>query len=166
MFYVYALIDPRTDEVFYIGKGTGKRMYAHEKEARRGKISNQAKYLKIKSILDDGYSVEYKVLRHLEDEDAAYQAEVEEILAHAHLTNANKGGGGSFCGVVSIKREADKARQLLDKMLDLDVWLNSISEWQRKAAIIVGGSPEACYHKIRNELGLVVDSYYRMAAHV
>jgi hypothetical protein len=28
-FYVYALIDPRTDRVFYIGKGKGSRIYAH-----------------------------------------------------------------------------------------------------------------------------------------
>lgn len=34
--YVYALVDPRDNAVFYIGKGKGRRMYEHEREAARG----------------------------------------------------------------------------------------------------------------------------------
>jgi hypothetical protein len=32
-YYVYELVDPRTSRVFYVGKGRGKRMHAHEREA-------------------------------------------------------------------------------------------------------------------------------------
>jgi hypothetical protein len=34
-FYVYGLIDPRTEKLFYIGKGKGKRISQHfnEKES-------------------------------------------------------------------------------------------------------------------------------------
>jgi len=28
-FYVYLLVDPRTDRPFYVGKGTGQRLLAH-----------------------------------------------------------------------------------------------------------------------------------------
>ena len=31
--YVYALVDPRNEEIFYIGKGTGERLLAHGREA-------------------------------------------------------------------------------------------------------------------------------------
>lgn len=38
-FYVYALVDPRTDHVFYIGKGKGKRYAAHHREWISGIIA-------------------------------------------------------------------------------------------------------------------------------
>jgi hypothetical protein len=35
-FFVYDLIDPRNDEVFYVGKGTKNRPYEHAKYAKAG----------------------------------------------------------------------------------------------------------------------------------
>ena len=32
-YYVYALIDPRDDSIFYVGKGTGLRLLSHGQEA-------------------------------------------------------------------------------------------------------------------------------------
>ena len=32
-YYVYALVDPRTDQIFYVGKGAGNRVFQHIAEA-------------------------------------------------------------------------------------------------------------------------------------
>ena len=32
-YYVYGLVDPRTSQFFYIGKGTGNRIFEHEMES-------------------------------------------------------------------------------------------------------------------------------------
>ena len=32
-YYVYALIDPRDNRIFYIGKGKGNRIFQHAKDA-------------------------------------------------------------------------------------------------------------------------------------
>ena len=32
-YYVYALVDPRTDQIFYVGKGVGNRFFQHIAEA-------------------------------------------------------------------------------------------------------------------------------------
>ena len=36
-YYVYGLIDPRSKQIFYIGKGTKNRVFEHEKESQRKK---------------------------------------------------------------------------------------------------------------------------------
>ena len=42
-FYVYALIDPRNEKVFYIGKGTGNRVFSHEIESGKSRDSEKKK---------------------------------------------------------------------------------------------------------------------------
>jgi len=92
MYYVYALIDPRTNAPFYIGKGQGKRLYQHEVEARRGTSSK--KCARIRAIWDGGLEVIKVKIREFSDEDAAYEFEKARIaeIGPANLTNATLGG--------------------------------------------------------------------------
>ena len=68
-YYVYGLIDPRTDKLFYIGKGTGNRVFQHVVESDKNPESEKAKLQIIKSI-------------------EASQNEVRHILINWGLTEA------------------------------------------------------------------------------
>ncbi|MBD9202390.1 MAG: GIY-YIG nuclease family protein [Eubacterium ventriosum] len=46
---MYGLIDPRTKQIFYIGKGTKNRVFEHEKESL---VSPDSEKLKLKTIAD------------------------------------------------------------------------------------------------------------------
>ena len=63
-YYVYALIDPRDNRIFYIGKGKGNRIFQHAKDA----LDDSDQSLKldiIRSILRDGRQVGLYILRHI-----------------------------------------------------------------------------------------------------
>ena len=41
-YYVYGLIYPRNRQIFYIGKGTGQRVFEHERESKRSPDSESS----------------------------------------------------------------------------------------------------------------------------
>jgi len=64
-YYTYQLSHPLTDEVFYVGKGCGNRMYKHEKDVRLGKVPNKTNYKlfnKIYDLVKKGLSPKYEKL--------------------------------------------------------------------------------------------------------
>jgi hypothetical protein len=56
-FYVYALIDPRNEKVFYVGKGIGNRVFSHEIESGKSRESEKKKLQNIREIEENGLSV-------------------------------------------------------------------------------------------------------------
>ena len=73
LFYVYELIDPRNNVVFYVGKGTGYRHTSHISESKRHKIAwtNALKCERIQSIIRLGFDVVVrKVHEHLTELEA------------------------------------------------------------------------------------------------
>jgi len=88
--YVYELIDPRTNAVFYVGKGVDDRMFEHERNVRNHKHDTNYKKGKIiKEIISSNNKIIYrKVYENLLDEDALIKEE-ELINIHglSNLTN-------------------------------------------------------------------------------
>jgi hypothetical protein len=93
-YYVYALIDPRNDSVFYIGKGKKNRMHHHEKEAMRGVHSRKCDL--IREILDQKLELKKQIVKTFVDEVEAYAFEKQliEEIGLDRLTNVIAGGGG------------------------------------------------------------------------
>ncbi len=88
-FYVYALIDPRNDSIFYIGKGISGRVLKHEERTRRGVLQNRAKVRRIQEIYAAGKEVTRRVLFVSETEEVALSVEDAAIheLRNSGLTN-------------------------------------------------------------------------------
>ncbi len=103
-YYVYQLIDPKTNKIFYIGKGQKLRMYQHVKDVQRGRIPNRTNvylYYKIKEILDSGYKIKYKEVFETDIGQEAYNREKQLITEIGlknlcNITEGGKGGSGMF----------------------------------------------------------------------
>ena len=103
-FYTYELIDPRTDVVFYVGKGsltngrTG-RYRDHIRIARRG--GRGRRFNLIRELLSVGLKPVQKIVLEEVTEDAAYAEERRLIQRYglAKLTNVAPGGNGGPCDV-------------------------------------------------------------------
>lgn len=76
-FYVYALLDPRTDLPFYIGKGKNDRALEHLKETKEN-TENYKKWAYIQGLRNKGYEPTVKKLYENLDENVAYY--LEDIL--------------------------------------------------------------------------------------
>lgn len=102
-FYVYVLHDPRDHSVFYIGKGTGNRVFAHVGEALDRPTSSD-KLDRIRAIHDAGERVDYEIVRHGMDEDQALAVESALIdwIGISDLTNAVAGHGADRRGRMTI----------------------------------------------------------------
>jgi len=101
--YVYKLIDPRSGETFYIGKGTNGRMKQHVQHVKNKKQSyknkNPHRYNKIKSILESGYDdLEYEKPYEYEESEKAFEKEKDLIAEHTleNLTNICEGRDGGY----------------------------------------------------------------------
>lgn len=82
--YIYALRDPRDSKVFYIGQGTGDRLFAHFDEAEKYlNGSNKAlasKILRIVDIWSNNEDVEWFIISHQVNEDINPVDAIESAL--------------------------------------------------------------------------------------
>lgn len=112
-FYVYELIDPRTGQVFYVGKGEKNRVFDHVKCVTKGNTlfsSDQdddvnLKIKQIKEILCAGLQVIYIIVRWGLDDETALEVEAALIDVIPGLTNIQNGHNSDrgITDVMSLK---------------------------------------------------------------
>ena len=90
-YYVYQLIDPRSNTVFYVGKGTGDRAYTHN-EFKDGN-NNYYKNSLIKELHQQGLEPTVEIVEYFTNEQDAYDYEDKliETIGIDNLTNITEG---------------------------------------------------------------------------
>lgn len=132
--YVYILVDPRDGDPFYVGKGSGDRVLAHEAEARAG--SEHPKCDVIRAIWAEGLEVERRFDSWHGSAEEAYAREealIDEIGLES-LTNLVRGGGSERgrCETVEqlVRRlEGEMTRERLDRIMAASPAWGIVSEW-------------------------------------
>lgn len=111
-YYVYALIDPRNNQPFYIGKGKDDRVARHYYNWSSIDKINPHKRNKINKLKSLGYCPKYEILIESSNETLIFQKETELIAKWGRisidkggiLTNINPGGEGNTGGQKSVKQ--------------------------------------------------------------
>lgn len=98
--YVYALVDPRDNRVFYIGKGRGERINAHGRDADGNPAAESSKLKQIQAIREAGNDIRLMFLRtNIESSELAYPFEhiaIDALRADdPNLAQATGGRQGS-----------------------------------------------------------------------
>jgi hypothetical protein len=91
--YVYALVDPRDDKIFYVGKASSNnRAFDHLQGSDETGFRGSKKH-KIKEIKNDGQEPKIDVIRHGLEGDAVFEVEaaVIDTIGIENLTNEVRG---------------------------------------------------------------------------
>ena len=91
-FYVYAYIDPRTNEPFYIGKGCGGRARSHTLPCNL-KAYDSFFYRKLRKMLDGGTDPDVEIIKDNLTEEESLASEASLIL----LVGMRRHGAGPLC---------------------------------------------------------------------
>lgn len=100
-FYVYFLQDPRTEEVFYVGKGVGNRVFNHLEGAIETDTETE-KLDKIRAIVGSGNTVKHYILRHGLTEEASFEIEAA-LIDFIGMKNLSNMQGGHYSSDYGLK---------------------------------------------------------------
>ena len=118
-YYVYLLSDPRTNEIFYVGKGKGNRVFQHLKEDND---SNKVK--KIKRLKSIGLEPKIEILVHGIDDEFSIkkiEASIIDLIGKNRLTNLVSGYESSIFGRMSVNqikaKYGSKKADIIEKVI-------------------------------------------------
>lgn len=102
-YYVYLLIDPETNQVFYVGKGIGNRIFAHINASLSDEMPSD-KLDKIRSLRACGLEVTHVIHRHGLTEKEAFEIEAAliDFIGLSGLTNQVQGFNSDDRGRMTV----------------------------------------------------------------
>ena len=151
-YYVYFLIDPTTQEIFYVGNGKGNRVSNHVKNAINGNIDNAEKHKRITKIISDGVKVQEFIFEHYDVERDAFACEKFFIEAIRYLGITNIANGV----MTNEEKESEQAKFLLTQLAPVR-WLNSYGKPEMREVIEARfGSFEAYDDFLRGALNKLI----------
>lgn len=138
-YYIYCLVDPRNQNIFYIGKGIGNRVFQHAQGALTCKTNENDKISLINDIHKDRLEPLYYILRHnIKEEKQAleYEALAIDLLSivkpnQQPLTNIQGGTYSSEKGLMSLS-ELKRIYDPQELKTDLPVVLITINKNYKK----------------------------------
>ncbi len=105
-YYVYGLVDPRCNRLFYIGKGSGNRVFEHERESLNNPDSEKLKLKTISEIKLSGLEVIKIIINSGLTENEAFAAEAALINAFNYIGEiglTNTVAGHHSSGALSVE---------------------------------------------------------------
>ena len=180
-YYVYRLIDPRTGQTFYVGKGKNNRVFAHAQDALKDydgvdyfnaeqDDDISAKIQQIRDIHNAGLEVIMVIHRWGMDEATAYEVESALTDCYPGLTN-EQSGHDSDRGVANVdtiqrvlgleefddsKAEPNEYMIIKIKQESLDLHNGNIYDTARSAWAVNPQRAQACKYILVSLYGEVV----------
>jgi uncharacterized protein len=134
--YVYCLLDPISRKPFYIGKGSGNRVFQHS----RDEIENTSEGDKIETIRkmrESGKQVEHVIIQHGLDDATAFSIETALIDFAKHfgadLTNIALGHKSSAFGIMTVEEIQRKYHAPPLEVLGEGIVIININKTYRRA---------------------------------
>lgn len=115
LYYVYCLVDPRDNKIFYIGKGAGDRVFQHAEDSLNENISS-LKLNTIRDIIASGYEVKYYIIRHGLDEQSALMIEstLIDLLTYGPFNTET-----ILTNIVSGHHQWDRGIKTVDELFEI-----------------------------------------------
>jgi len=144
-YYVYFLADPQNGKIFYVGKGSGKRVHTHVKNAEKGKIDNAAKHEAIATVLARGQKPLEVIFSNSPHEIDSYSLEYElikQLRSHGIHNIANGFQDNRKIKIVKFK-------DMLSRLRSFEDWSLVCPCDARSYVMKNGGSMEAYYQRFK-----------------